>query len=523
MPRELTPIVINEETPQNKRIAWWFENTIIRAIKRLLGSIQLQIRQLLHFSITDFIEEFEQDLIPLLRPFVDTILSTEEIPEFIKAPIREAASGQHQAGLAILALIVPALEAGLSQGIGGPVGRITEAVFDQFLKSRLIDPGTLVALRQRNIIDYNHFRVLMWKNGLNDDAINALMQLAIPLFDDQTLTTLYWRGELSQDYVIRILKQKGYSDEQVPLWFQVRTIIPGPSDLVSMAVREAFNDNVARQFGYDEDYPAIAAEWAEKGGMKSEWFKKYWRAHWSLPGLVQVREMFHRGIITEDTVNIYLKAADYPSYWRKSIIQWMYQEITRVDVRRIYDLGLIGADEVYERYLKLGYNPDDSALMTEWTIAEYGEEERQLTKSDILSMYRDGILSVNESVDYLTLLNFKAHDIGLLLTHEDIKRQQNWEGKIISIVKEMFIGGIIDETEVFSELGKLDTPGAFIEQSIAVWRLEKKRKVVIPTTTQLRDMVLYEIISIDEFRLEMSNRGYSAKYIGWYEKLWFEE
>lgn len=521
MPRDITPIVINEESPQHKRISWWFENTIIRAIKRLISSIQLQLRQLFHFSLSDFTEEFESDLISIIQPFIDTIVNTPEIPEYIKKPIREAATGKHQAGLAVLALIIPALSAGLEQGIGGPVGRITEAVFDQFLKSRLLDPGTLVALKQRGLVDTNKFRVLMWKNGLNDDAIEALVQLAIPLFDDSTLTTLYWKQEISQDYVISILKKKGYTDEQIPLWFDARTLIPSPNDLVSMAVREAFNDATSRQFGYDEDYPSDAAEWAEKGGMKPEWFKRYWRAHWSLPGLVQVREMFHRGIIDEGIVNVYLKAADYPVFWRKSIIEWMYQEITRVDVRRIYDLGLIGPEEVFERYLKLGYNAEDAGLMTEWTVAEYSDAERQLTKTDILNMYQAGILDENESTIYLTALGFRNDDIALLLAHRELKRQEAWESSIIKIVKDMFIGGIIDETEVFIELGKLDTPANFIEQSLSVWRLEKKRKVVVPTTTQLRDMVLGEVISIDEFNAEMANRGYSEKYINWYRKLWF--
>jgi hypothetical protein len=89
-------------------------------------------------------------------------------------------------------------------------------------------------------------------------------------------------------------------------------------------------------------------------------------------------------------------------------------------------------------------------------------------------------------------------------------------------VKKLFIAGIYDRTDVFQELGRLDTPADFIEQSLAVWDLEIANKVSIPTTAQLRDMALGGIISRERFRIEMGNRGYTPEYISWYEALWLE-
>ncbi len=515
------PIPIPEEIPQNKKIAWWLENSFIRSIKRLINDTSAQIRQILSFSLKDTIESFENDLIPLVQPPLQIVLDNPNVPEWFKTPIRKALSGESQAGIAILAIVVPALASALQAGFSGPIGRIIEAVLDQVIRSRLLDPGTLVAMWQRGIIDDGTLQGLLAKNGVNNIGIEALKKLSFRTEDETELTQAYWRKNVSKAYVQNELAEQGYTDQQIHHWLQAREVIPSPSDLVAMSVREAFSDDVARRFGYDDNYPSEAAEWAEKQGLSQEWFKRYWRAHWQLPGVTQVREMWRRGIIEQPDVDRYLLAADLPTFWREAIQKWMSAEITRVDVRRLYDLGVIAIQDVYIRYQRLGYSEGDAALMTQWTAAAYMNDERELTKSDILSMYKDGILDEREASTYLDALDYRESDVSLLLAHQDLKREQEYESRVIEIIKELFVRGVISRTDVFSELGKLDTPGHFIEDSLAVWDLEKKRKVITPSLTQLRDMALKEIITSNEFVVELQNKGYNDKYIRWYEQLWF--
>jgi hypothetical protein len=313
------------------------------------------------------------------------------------------------------------------------------------------------------------------------------------------------------------------SDAQIHFWKTIREVIPSPNELISIAVREGFNDSVAARFGYDEDYPAEAAMWAEKQGMRPKFFKAAWRAHWRLPGLVQVREMYHRGIVNEDNLRIYLKAADYPIFWRNAIIKWMDRVVTRVDARRMFAMGIWSPGRVYEHHRELGYNEKDATDLTEWVIANYIEEDRELTKTDILSMYQDGILNPTETETYLTVLDYRPESIALLMAHRDLKRDETYERQIISNVKALFIGGLYDRTDVFAKLGKIATPDTVIKQNLAVWDLEKERKVAVPTTTQLRDMVLKEVITVQEFITEMRNKKYPDKYINWYVSLWLGE
>ena len=521
--KSIPQIPITEDSPQTKRISWWIENTLVRSIKRILNSVSTTIRNILSFSITDFIEDYEKDLLEISRPFLTTIVNTQGLPEFVRQPVIEALSGKHQAGLVILAIIVPILAQALSAGISAPIGRIVEAVFDRQLKSRLIDSGTLVLMWQRNLIDDNRLHTLLEYNGLNLEAENKLKQLATAMDDDSLLTQGLWRKKLSETYVREELAKRGMTPLSIDAWIDSRKIIPSPSDLIAIAVREGFNDDTARRFGYDENYPSEAAEWAEKQGMEQIWFKRAWRAHWVLPGLTQVREMYNRQIIGIDDVNSYMIAADIPSFWRSSLLKWFKAEVTRVDLRRMFSIGVISPEELFKRYLKLGYTETDAKDLTDWTVLEYYDEQRQLTKSDVLSMYQDGVLNPEETVSYLTALNFSQNDIILLLTHRDLKRQEKYERDIIANTKKLFIAGIYNRTDVFTQLGKIDTPGGFIEESLNVWDLEKTAKISIPTITQLKDMALQTVITVEEFTEELVNKGYTKKYINWYKKLWLRE
>lgn len=523
MVKQVTQIPIPEKPPAYERISWWFENTFVRSAKRIINSISGQLREILNFSLMDFAKDYERDLIVIAEPFFNEILASPDIPDFVKAPVRKSLQGTSPAGLAVLAIIVPILAMALGEGLRGPIGRIVEGVFDQILRSRLLDPGTLVVLWRRGIISEGRLNPLLWKNGLSNEAIVALKGLSIALPDDTTLTQALWRKQIDESYVRDILDKRGYDANYIGMWIEARRIIPSPQDLVSMSVREAFNDSVAARFGYDEDFPTEAAEWAEKQGLGQQWFVRYWRAHWTLPGLLQVREMYHRGIVKEGDVLLYLKAADLPAFWRENLVKWMYSEITRVDVRRLYDLGIIDYPDVYQRYLKLGYTSDDSTLMTQWTIATYQEKDRELTKSDILGMYKEGILNDDETRNYLSALDYRQADIELLMVRVELNRAAEYEKQIISNVKKLFMLGEYTRTDVFSALGKIDTPATFIHQSLQVWDLEKLAKVRIPTITQLRDMVKGNVISIGEFRLQLGHKGYDSQYIDWYVALWLEE
>lgn len=524
MPLKRAPDVqISEPTPIYQRIAWWIENSFIRMFKRLFNAIKDSVQDLIAYAFGQLLEEMEGDIREDLAPLLDQMQQVEGLPSWMKQVISNARAGESQAEILLLVPFVMALISVLSSGMSQALSPAIAHTLNQVTRIQIPDYYVAVDLFRRQIISRGEFLAIMRRHGLGDSISDYLVTLSETLMSEGDLLNAYWRGNVTEAQVREQLTKRGYSGDYQAQWFDLSKRIPSPGDLIAIAVREGFDDAVSRQFGYDEAFPAEAADAAEKGGLSKEWFQKLWRAHWNLPSITQGFDMFHRGIMSQQELELLMRAADIPSFWRSKLIQLSYNVVTRVDVRRMFALGVISSKEVYDRYLAQGYNTDDAAKMTEWTIAEYAEEERELTKTDILRMYRDSVLNDTEATAYLTAMGYPETSIGLLLAREDLQKEADYEKEVVANIKAGFMANIYDETDVRAELGKLDPPAGYVDDQLQLWRLEKTRRLTRPTVTQLRDMWLTEVITDRDLERELEGRGYSMMYIDWYKALWTAE
>jgi len=162
----------------------------------------------------------------------------------------------------------------------------------------------------------------------------------------------------------RIGIHPNYNDLYKELAYQ----IPPVADIITMAVREAFTPEIARRFGQYQDLPPEFVEWVGKKGLSKDWAERYWAAHWSLPSPQQGFEMLHRGVIGEADVNMLMRALDIMPFWRDKLIQIAYRPLSRVDVRRMFALGVLDVSGVRRAYTDIGYNDYNADLMTQFTI-----------------------------------------------------------------------------------------------------------------------------------------------------------
>lgn len=516
-------VPITEPKPVHQRIAWWIENAFVRMSKRVFNGLKDAAQDMLVFAVEQMLDAFEGELIDDLAPLMDQIEQIDDLPQFVKTVVSNARSGKHQAEVLILVPFIMALINIISTGMTQAISPAVSHTLNRVLRLQFVDPHIGIELYRRGIISNDDLLQLTHTGGWPDWQTEYMKKVSEVLYSEGDLLNAKWRGLIPDTTVDSQLKQRGYSPEYINLWHQLSEGIPSPGDLISIAVREGFDDAVASKFGYDEAFPGEAAAAAEKGGMPTEWFRRLWRAHWRLPSITQGFDMFHRGIMSKGELELLMRAADIPSFWRSKLIQLSYNVVTRVDIRRMYQLGVVSVTELYERYLAGGYNEADATKLTEWTIAEYAETERELTKTDILSMYRENILNDAEATAYLSALGYEAPTIGLLLVREQLRRDADYEKEIVKNVKAAYMAGIYDENNVRAELGKLDPPAGYVDDQISIYRLEKTRRVVRPTSTQLRDMWQAEVISERQLDEEMAARGYSEQHIEWYKALWSGE
>jgi len=184
------------------------------------------------------------------------------------------------------------------------------------------------------------------------------------------------------------LRDYGYTEEQARVITASMKYLPSLSDVLSWMAKEAFEEDMVRILGLDDEFPEKFAEYAAKIGIPYEDALRYWRAHWSTPGWSQVAEAFHRARgnayidnTYEHTMSewdriwdVYYRQAEVPRFWRQLLTSITYNVITRVDARRMYEMGFIDKKELAAIYMKLGYTKEDAELMADWVAWEVQED-----------------------------------------------------------------------------------------------------------------------------------------------------
>jgi len=236
------------------------------------------------------------------------------------------------------------------------------------------------------------------------------------------------RGFIDEATADDHLSRMGYSGSPKHALLELRNIIPGPTDLVRMAVREVFTPQLRRELTLDAEFPAPFADWAAKLGISEEWAGNYWAAHWDLPSPSQGYEMLHRGLITDQQLADLLKALDYAPVWRDRLQAISYNPITRVDLRRLFKMGIITEAQVKDGYKALGYNDERAGWLTEFTKRYYGADEggelkefADLAQSTIRLGYRRHVLSREEALDKLVEAGYSEDVADFLLTLDDVQ------------------------------------------------------------------------------------------------------
>lgn len=262
--------------------------------------------------------------------------------------------------------------------------------------------------------------------GMTEERAGLVLEANRALPTPGQIQMSFLRGEIDLEKHDELLSSYGFTDDNILLIKSLYQIIPPPNDLIRMAVREAFTPEIAEKFGQYQDYPKAFTDWAEKQGINKDWAERYWAAHWDLPSPQMGFEMLHRGIIDNDEVKLLLRALDVMPYWRERLIQLSYNPITRVDVRRMYRLGVLSRDQVVERYKQLGYNPNDAELLTQFTERYEGgtsEEDdiqiRYLTRTVYEKAFNRGIISRDDLKQRLIGMGFMEDDAELLVVLQE--------------------------------------------------------------------------------------------------------
>jgi len=200
---------------------------------------------------------------------------------------------------------------------------------------------------------------------------------------------------------------------------------------------------------------------------------------------------------TIDIVKTFLKQADYDIRWRDRLLAISYSPLTRVDLRRIYTLGLIDDKELKARLMEIGYTEKDAELLMEFYHNLRAEEAREWTKSEIRNLLYYGLINDTEAKIMLERLGYEEEDAKLLIdlwkakiTEKDMRETQRY-------IRDAYALGQITRVEAEAQLKACGLSEEVIK---VVLDKEEKRRMSsqrLPSTSTIVKWLKLGIITKD--------------------------
>lgn len=379
-------------------------------------------------------------------------------------------------------------------------------------------------LAARSVINENDIGEL-WRRGeiTQEGALESLSFLGYEQTNAETkaktwthllgageIRELFLRGEIESEDALQRLSKLGFNNQDAVALTKLFWFIPPAQDLITMAVREVFNPEVAARFGQYEDFPEAFAEHAASLGISREWAQRYWAAHWDLPSIQMGFEMLHRGVIDISDLNLLLKAKDVMPFWRDKLTAISYNPLTRVDVRRMHKMGVLDLEGVKRSYLDVGYNDENADLMTMFTSVYNSRNERDLSKSEIVNSYIAGILDESSTLDLLLDMGYDEQESAIILTLAKLKEENKRKKDRIKIIKNKYVKSVITLGEVNSQLNSMNLGGkelALVTEEIELAMTDKAEELSLK---ELKVAFKKNVLLEADFKARLVIKGYKT-------------
>ena len=348
--------------------------------------------------------------------------------------------------------------------------------------------------------------------GIHPDHIAAYVNAVLSKPNPDDVIRWRLRSDPNLTDVEKDLRRLGIHPEYIQVFKDLAYPVPPIGDMITMAVREAFTPDIAARFGQYDDYPTDLTRFAAMNGISEEWSKRYWAAHWSLPSPQQGFAMFQRGIATREELNLLLRALDIMPFWREKLTQLAYNPLTRVDVRRMFALGVLSEEEVEKAYGDAGYNPENARRLRTFVVKDTLRTQTGMTVGKIVTAYKQGITDRNSAFSAVSALGVRPQNVSDILEAAD--KQLLWQQTkdAIAAIGNQYKEDILTEQQARDSLVGLRLSGDKVNNLITRWTKDGiEAHKTLWTKADVISMLKKKLITQGRASTELGLLGFNAE------------
>lgn len=441
------------------------------------------------------------------------IQAAKDIPE-LSSFLQSVKNREHQAGLSALAGLAQGLTTGMVSSASSPLLSAVNQRMNMQWPVTILDPTAYLTYKKLNIDNPKFLTDQLLRHGLKDSEIAVLTDVLEKRLDAPQLISINHRfPEAFDNYELSLLKT-GWNRKHLDYLKMMQYQYPSTQDWILFAVREATNEQRAKELGLDLGDFGIAESEALKSGLAPGYFKYYWRAHWQLPPLTLGYEFLHRfrhtqGSLkfTEQDLSRLIQALDYSPIWHERMMAASYNPITRVDIRRVLKAGKLKEDGVRNAYYKDGYSDDDAELLTDWTMWEAQASMRDLSLARVEEAVEKGIMTELEAQAALEDLRYDPEDIPRYMALWRYDREKKRIDAEVDYLSAQYMNNELTEQDLRSQLTMLGLTPNNVYIAIVNLNAKRKRQITPLSTNEIYQMWTENILSSEEALNELVARG----------------
>jgi hypothetical protein len=398
--------------------------------------------------------------------------------------------------LSVIGMIDPAL------------ARVGQGLSNAALQAEFADIVTLTDMSLKNIIPQEDYTRQSYRNGFNDEYQKAFLSNQKQHLSPFDLISLFRRGYITREKLTEYLSLNKVVGEDIEQFIKASEYFPTAPDLIRFAIREVYSPEASQKYGQFEDLPEIYLSEAQKAGLPNDQAKNYWAAHWELPSPSMGFEMLHRGVINDEDLALLLKSLDIMPYWREKLTKISYNPLTRVDVRRMYSVGVLKEPDVYSAFLDEGYSPENAKRLTDFTLKYDNPEVDSITRSAIIDSYKKDLLTKDEVAAYFKLLNYTDSVLAFWLENADYEKTVDRITSYTDDIAERYQVGDISLNEARQEVLNLNVPGSYVDSVVEKMVVLKAKRNKNPTLDDIRRWLSTGLIDEVSYVKKMRALGY---------------
>ncbi len=256
----------------------------------------------------------------------------------------------------------------------------------------------------------------------------------------------------------------------------------------------------------------------ERFGGDPAYFAMLFNTRGNAPTPVEALELANRGVIPwrgTGASRVSYEQAFLEGPWRN---KWLEPFIALGEylppprtITAMVRNGSLSDARALDLLIKTGLAKDLAAAYIADAHHQKTQTERDLSVSQLLSMYESGLISPNDAKSLLLVLGYSDESAGLMIDYKDLQRAIGAVNSAVSRIHALYVAHKIGRDTARNGLVTLAIPAAQIDDIVSTWDLERSINVRVLTPAEIANAWKYEIISIDEALAELVALGYTPR------------